>query len=214
MSGTSELVFVYGTLRRGASNHWRMEEAEFVTEAWVLGHLYLIDWYPGMVLDDDGVPVRGEVYRVDTALLAKLDEFEGVGGEDEYARVKTEVRQDTGPGMEAWVWEYRRDVRERKEIGPADWVNPGPRETLPMFVMLSILFTVGGVVALRMWQQTWLWDDAPVWLRVAVIPVVHIAMIGLCANAAQWRNERWRSVAWIAFGVAWIVDLGMGFCEL
>ncbi len=99
MSGAGELVFVYGTLRRGASNHWRMEEAEFVGEAWVLGHLYPIDWYPGMVLDDDGVPVRGEVYRVGSELLGELDEFEGVRGEvaDEYARVRTEVRRKEGP---------------------------------------------------------------------------------------------------------------------
>ncbi len=127
MNGGGELVFVYGTLRRGASNHWRMEEAEFVCEAWVLGQLYAIDWYPGMVLEDGGVPVRGDVYRVSGDLLGRLDEFEGVtGGEtDEYVRVKTNIQLKVGPGMEAWVWEYRRDVGERKPMVPADWVNPG-----------------------------------------------------------------------------------------
>ena len=127
------MVFVYGTLRRGASNHWRMEEAEFVCEAWVLGHLYPIDWYPGMVLDGAGVPVQGEVYRVGAELLEKLDEFEGVTGAglvaDEYARVKAEAQQRQGPKMDVWVWEYRRDVGTRQEIVPADWVNPERGET-------------------------------------------------------------------------------------
>ncbi|HBM76597.1 MAG TPA: hypothetical protein DD438_00690, partial [Verrucomicrobiales bacterium] len=42
------LVFVYGTLRRGFSNHFRLGKAPFVKEGWILGRLYRIDWYPGM----------------------------------------------------------------------------------------------------------------------------------------------------------------------
>ncbi len=52
------MVFVYGTLRQGASNHFRLEGATTLGEAWVLGQLYRIDWYPGLLLDDDGIPVK------------------------------------------------------------------------------------------------------------------------------------------------------------
>ena len=210
MSGSGDLVFVYGTLRRGASNHWRIAGAEFVAEAWVLGRLYPIDWYPGMVLDDDGVPVRGEVYRVDAELLRHLDAFEGVQGDeaDEYARVRVEVQQNEGPGLEVWLWEYRRPVGHRKPIVPADWVNPGPRETFPMFVLLAVVLGIGGLVAFRLWRNAWWWGDLPKWLRWAVIPVTHVAFIGLCANAAQWRNERERAVAWVAFALVCILGVG------
>ena len=35
----SQLVFVYGTLRRGGSNHFRLAAAEFVSEATVKSHV-------------------------------------------------------------------------------------------------------------------------------------------------------------------------------
>ncbi|MEO8614231.1 MAG: gamma-glutamylcyclotransferase family protein, partial [Luteolibacter sp.] len=45
------MVFVYGTLRRGGSNHFRMDGAEFITAGRIAGRMYKIDWYPGLVLD-------------------------------------------------------------------------------------------------------------------------------------------------------------------
>ena len=44
MSGAGELLFVYGTLRRGASNAARMEGAEYVRAGRVRGRMYVVDW--------------------------------------------------------------------------------------------------------------------------------------------------------------------------
>ena len=115
------LVFVYGTLRAGASNHFRLEDAELLGEGWVLGRLYRIDWYPGLLLDEEGIPVRGEIYEVERGMLRKLDSFEG----GEYERLKDRVHLKDGNEVEVWLYEYRGAVEEGNELVPADWLQHG-----------------------------------------------------------------------------------------
>ena len=84
----AELVFVYGTLRRGQCNHHWMGHSpcwgEASTEPAFAVHE--LGGYPGMVRDGlTGEPVRGELYLVDSATLQGLDELEDVAG-GEYAR--------------------------------------------------------------------------------------------------------------------------------
>jgi gamma-glutamylcyclotransferase (GGCT)/AIG2-like uncharacterized protein YtfP len=75
------LVFVYGTLKRGCSNHRVLADQIFVAEARTVPgyHLYHLGDYPGMIAtSDDTLGVAGEVWSVDPAALARLDAFEGV----------------------------------------------------------------------------------------------------------------------------------------
>ena len=58
-----DLIFVYGALRKGASNDWRMKDARWLGPAKVEGTLLKIDWYPGLVLGLGGW-VKGEVYEI------------------------------------------------------------------------------------------------------------------------------------------------------
>lgn len=127
MDTQPETVFVYGTLRRGGSDHFRMTEAEFVSEGTILGRLYGIDWYPGLVVDDDGGEIRGEIYRVEPGHLAELDLFEGLPAGDtegsEYRRVQaTVVRQDSRT-VSAWVWEWRGPTDESRRLAGGDWLK-------------------------------------------------------------------------------------------
>jgi gamma-glutamylcyclotransferase (GGCT)/AIG2-like uncharacterized protein YtfP len=112
-------VFVYGTLRRGGSNHFRMQGAEFVTAATVRGRLYGIDWYPGLVLDDSGDEVTGEIYQVPAGLLLELDAFEG----PEYRRVMVEpdCGGDKRSPQSTWLWEWLGPVDETRRIASGDW---------------------------------------------------------------------------------------------
>jgi gamma-glutamylcyclotransferase (GGCT)/AIG2-like uncharacterized protein YtfP len=114
-------VFVYGTLLRGSSNHFRMEGAEFVTAGTVRGRLYGIDWYPGLVLDDAGDEITGEVYQLPTGLLENLDAFEG----PQYRRVLADVRCRSGhhTPLAAWVWEWLGAVDESRRIIGGDWIS-------------------------------------------------------------------------------------------
>lgn len=112
-------VFVYGTLRRGGSNSFRMDGAEFVAAATVNGRLYHISWYPGIVLDPAAGPVRGEIHQVSPERLAALDAFEG----PEYRRVETEVTTSEGGRMSAWIWEWARPVEGFGHIAGGDWLE-------------------------------------------------------------------------------------------
>jgi gamma-glutamylaminecyclotransferase len=81
-------VFVYGTLKRGGSNHRHLAGQHFVAAARTapIYRLYLLDGYPGLVeAPNQGVSVDGEIWAVDPACLARLDELEGTT-ENLYAR--------------------------------------------------------------------------------------------------------------------------------
>lgn len=135
MNEEAELVFVYGTLRVGASNHHRMKGAEWVGTGIVRGRLYQVSWYPGLV-PEAGPRVVGDVYEVDADLLARLDEFEGIrpgtleGTEYERRRITVEQAGATEvwdclhpPEVEAWAWVWRRSVEDLEEVVGGDWLD-------------------------------------------------------------------------------------------
>lgn len=79
------LVFVYGTLKRGCRNHGWMRGGFFVGEATTQPDFRMHDLggYPGMyVVEEKGLSIRGELWRVDDAGLARLDILEDVEGGD------------------------------------------------------------------------------------------------------------------------------------
>ena len=127
MDPSPPLVFVYGTLRRGGSNHFRLVGAEFVTAGTIAGRMYRIDWYPGIVLDAAGDEIQGEVYAVDPELLAALDVFEGLSAGEiegsEYRRVRTTVMRQDSQTLSAWVWEWLGITDETQRLTDGDWLK-------------------------------------------------------------------------------------------
>lgn len=127
MHPTPQLVFVYGTLRRGGSNHFRMAGAEFISPGTVAGRMYRIDWYPGLVLDDAGDEIHGEVYSVGPELLGELDVFEGLSAGEvegsEYRRVHATVVQRDSRTINAWVWEWLGETEEARRVQDGDWLK-------------------------------------------------------------------------------------------
>jgi gamma-glutamylcyclotransferase (GGCT)/AIG2-like uncharacterized protein YtfP len=76
-----QLLFVYGTLKRGCRNHVYLADQTFVSLARTVPgfRLYDLGGYPGIVAkSDDRDGVVGEVWSVDAAALDRLDRFEGV----------------------------------------------------------------------------------------------------------------------------------------
>ena len=73
-------LFVYGTLRAGERNHWMLVEqgAELVSECQTppLFTLLHLGNYPGLIRGGN-TAVRGEVYRLNSSALDRLDQFEG-----------------------------------------------------------------------------------------------------------------------------------------
>ena len=77
VAGTPHLLFVYGSLKRGAEHHSELSSARFVGEACTTSAYRLVHYgaYPAMT--DGARAVVGELYEVDEELLARLDAFEG-----------------------------------------------------------------------------------------------------------------------------------------
>ncbi|QVL30640.1 gamma-glutamylcyclotransferase [Telmatocola sphagniphila] len=76
-----QLLFVYGTLKRGLQNQHFLDEQKFVAEVKTLPHyrIYHFGWHPGMIeVSAQGLAVRGEIYEVDEQALSKMDEYEEV----------------------------------------------------------------------------------------------------------------------------------------
>jgi gamma-glutamylcyclotransferase (GGCT)/AIG2-like uncharacterized protein YtfP len=122
---TGERVFVYGTLRSGASNAWRMAGGKLLGNGSVRGRLYRVSWYPALVLDETAGSVCGEVHEVTPEMLEALDLFEGISATDhsgEYRRVPAKVTTADGETISAWVWEWVADVTALEAIAHGDWL--------------------------------------------------------------------------------------------
>ncbi|WP_028612310.1 gamma-glutamylcyclotransferase family protein [Paenibacillus harenae] len=119
-----EKVFVYGTLRRGESNHSLLAPATCLAmTARMKGCLIDTgDGYPGL-LEEDG-EVIGELYEVSDAELGKLDELEDYFGPDDpgnlYNRVEVDVCTDRG-SVKAWTYFYNRNCEGRHLLRFSDW---------------------------------------------------------------------------------------------
>ncbi len=111
-------VFVYGTLKRGGENHRLLAGQRLLGEARTEPgfRLFLLDGYPGMVAAAaGGVSVEGELWEVDAACLARLDELEGTA-EGLYARVPVRLLPPHA-GDRAETYLYRRSVEGRADLG-------------------------------------------------------------------------------------------------
>ncbi len=113
------LIFVYGTLKRGGSNHHHLEDQRFVATARTQPafYLYELEGYPGLVPagDGGGRSIAGEIWDVDAACLARLDLLEGIA-ENVYARAPIPLLppHDQTPVL---GYLYQRSVANRRELG-------------------------------------------------------------------------------------------------
>lgn len=114
------LLFVYGTLKRGGSNHRFLADQQFVSVAQTQPgyRLYNVGGYPGLVVaPDEFVGITGEVWRVAPACLERLDEFEGVG-EGLYRRERVPL-QAPFEFQSVDAYYYAREVMDHPIIGNA-----------------------------------------------------------------------------------------------
>jgi len=108
------LVFVYGTLRQGESNH------SFLANSQLLGRfdtkpeygLYDLGLYPGLVSGHQSI--SGEVYLIDDDTLAKLDILEDVPVEYHRETIET-------PFGTAWIYIYQEATSQEALIDSGDW---------------------------------------------------------------------------------------------
>jgi len=122
------LVFVYGTLRRGTARAMtiRFPNSKFIADARVIGSLYDLGAYPGLLLNESNSLVLGEVYEVDDEILNELDDFEA---SSYYRRKQVEISLGTDRRL---GWTYEPDPEfysPRTLITSGDWIEYAKTKT-------------------------------------------------------------------------------------
>src|SRR5579859_790866 len=107
-----ELLFVYGTLRKGERAFRMMEGSTSLGEGTIQGAIYHLGAFPGLKLTGDSVVV-GELYEVEG--LHKFDHYEGYPIMYERKKVPVQVKGLADP-VEAWVYTFNYPVKEDCKI--------------------------------------------------------------------------------------------------
>ena len=119
----STFLFVYGSLRKNGSHNHLLKDATWLCHAYSKGQLFLIDWYPGLILDaqeGSAQDVIGDVYRdVTPKLFAELDRYEG----DAYDRKIIQVTTLSGSTLQVYAYIYNQDTDRKEQIMSADWLE-------------------------------------------------------------------------------------------
>lgn len=117
--GHQQLIFVYGSLKRGYALHYLLEGTRFcgVAETAPLYRIFDLGRYPGLVDWPEGLKVTGELYEVDEECLQELDVAEGVA-EGQYARRKVQL-QAPFDYCSAMAWFWLHEVTGLRDCGTA-----------------------------------------------------------------------------------------------
>lgn len=121
------MLFVYGLLRE-ASNHemsrYLCKHADYLGTGYIQGTLYLIDGYPGAVIDKSSSnKIIGDIFGFEDSTLWKyMDNFEEVDSSDEYQRIKVEVSLDSNI-IKCHIYAYNRPANDLPIIGSGDFIK-------------------------------------------------------------------------------------------
>lgn len=113
---SNQNVFVYGTLKRGYVRHHSISQQTFLGEAKTAARYRLFDLgqYPGLIADESGVSIAGELFSVDEECLERLDAIEGVD-HGLYSRQRVELLPPWN-GQNALTYIYEQSVAGHREI--------------------------------------------------------------------------------------------------
>ena len=128
----NDLLFVYGTLLSGLSNHHHMQGALCLGPASVQGALFDLGEYPAMLVSGARATpletVLGELYQIEASHWQHLDTLEEVDPESiensMYLRVTSEVTwlaSETPQKLRAQVYVYNWSLEGRPRIGNGDF---------------------------------------------------------------------------------------------
>lgn len=125
-------LFVYGTLRRGASRYDQIASLVYdECEAFIDARLFVLpDGEPILVEGEPCYPVAGELLTLadSPVILQRLDEIEGVRDPDSpYHRVQRRVQSARGDDL-AWVYLCRSEAMGEVVLGghelyDGDWLR-------------------------------------------------------------------------------------------
>jgi gamma-glutamylcyclotransferase (GGCT)/AIG2-like uncharacterized protein YtfP len=138
----AELVFVYGSLRKGASNHPRMQDWNRVSLGVVRGRLVKVGWFPALVLDPAAETwVWGDIFRVEEHQLRSLLGYEGLsaGEERDYCLEEAEASSYVGGGL-SWnvrLWAWTGPLDQAVPVPSGDWLDVECPRPAPLFTWVA-----------------------------------------------------------------------------
>ncbi len=108
------LLFVYGTLRKGESNHTFLEHADFLGsyETAPEYSLYDLGGHPAVI--EGHSTIQGEIYLLDDKTLAEIDKLEDVPVEYRREQIDT-------PFGKAWIYLYQDSSQLDVILSSGDW---------------------------------------------------------------------------------------------
>jgi gamma-glutamylaminecyclotransferase len=115
-------IFVYGTLREGYPNHHHNVGVRKTGTFRTVEHFPLVihgpRYSPCLIFSPgEGYPVRGEVYRVDDAGLALMDQLERIEAPDGFQRLQISITSETRlPLSEVSVYAFLKKADSVSDI--------------------------------------------------------------------------------------------------
>lgn len=118
-------IFVYGSLKRGFSNHHRMECSEFICSTRTLEKfaMFDLDQFPGVIKEKKVSYIHGEVYDLNANTLEKIDIYEG----EWYSREDVELEA----GLTALMYfliKYPWDTESLRIVSEGIWTEKSSQE--------------------------------------------------------------------------------------
>jgi gamma-glutamylcyclotransferase (GGCT)/AIG2-like uncharacterized protein YtfP len=219
-SERSELVFVYGSLRRGAPEEYHMVDAEFVSPALVQGQLYKIADSPALVTAASGGHVLGDLYRTTPAMLEEIAGIELPGDREGSSTRKILAKvwpYNLGQEeIDAWLWEWCGPVQGAHLVKERDWLEhciPRQSPLLTIVAICCLLALPAGLVVEVLVAISRTRPSGAIAFGVTVIMILSMLSPfgGLAALfLADRRRERWqicRPMLYMFLGVATIPAL-------
>lgn len=108
------LLFVYGTLRQGESNHYLLESSHCLGSYQTTPDYSLYDLGPYPAVIEGHHAIVGEVYQIDEETLARVDRLEDVPVEYRRESIVT-------PFGSAWIYLYQDTSQLTSMISSGDW---------------------------------------------------------------------------------------------
>lgn len=111
------LVFVYGTLRRGGSNHYLLTDSDCMGSHQTdpLYTMFRLGQFPAVVPRGE-TSIVGEVYKISDEVFGLLDELECYPGVFSRQVIAT-------PAGASWIYLYNRLVGTDHVIAAGDWLR-------------------------------------------------------------------------------------------
>jgi gamma-glutamylcyclotransferase (GGCT)/AIG2-like uncharacterized protein YtfP len=126
-----DLIFVYGTLRRGERMDLRKQSlnfgVSFISNDKINGQMYLVGTYPGVKavqtrFQANQPTVVGEVFRIIApAIVAVLDAYEGYQSDNPTSGLYDRIQTQSQRGRTVWAYIYNPPVRDEQLIESGDW---------------------------------------------------------------------------------------------